>query len=295
MHYMQRDNRNPGIHARTQTFPRQVLKCYHEMCLKNIREPTFSEMKQVPAAKAFLSHLKSEPILRMAKTTYGDISRDEVASCPSITEMPPSFDELTQQKLILILDQERRTLGAIRWIRGEGDPFFINSFAKAERVESVLAQVPMPTVPDAPAAPKARHSECEIHISEGCRGGEFRIADKQVLLAKVANEFCEVGPDLSYWTLRSRFDALKALSEAQDFIAKFKHTELRYELAGTVRNSLLSDAAVYVMAESNQPIAVMSWALGAGKMFFQNLLNDGQQQVKAILASVEASVSAASR
>lgn len=292
MKRLQHGDRNPSIDARTQTLPRQVLKCYHEMCLKKIVEPTFEEMKGIPAVKAFLSHLESEPIMRMTKTTYGDISRNEVVSCPSITEMPPSFNELTQQKAIVILDQERRTLGAVRWIRGEGDPFFINSFAKAEPVKEVLASIPV----SPPPTPKPRPMGYGVHISK--TGGEFRIADNgsptenRKLLESTVEAFRTVAPGMSLSAVSERFSALKAMSDFNDFvrIAKRKCAKVSCELAGRIENGRLVEAAVYVMAGSDQPIAASRFVREQGMMFFQNLLKDDPKPVDTVLKEAAASI-----
>ncbi|MDD5340641.1 MAG: hypothetical protein PHV13_05355 [Candidatus ainarchaeum sp.] len=291
---MQKGDRNSGRNELFPGFRTRLLQRYHEARLRDIPEPTFGMMKETPAAKEFISHLKSAPVLTEAVRTYGAIAREkqfinETLGDSACDSLPEGFDKLAQQKTILILDDSHRVLGAIRWIRGEGEPFFVNSFGRAEAVESILAQVPVPAAPDAPAtvAVKPAKPEYGVRVSETSGDGEFRIHERPGMLAKTANELHKAAPSLDYWALRSRFDALKSLSEARDFIAKFRQTTLRYELAGTVMDGRLAEAAVFMFAESGQPVAAIRYVRGEGRMFFQNLLDDKSQSVDAVLASLK--------
>ncbi len=232
-------------------------------------EPAFGDMKAVPAAKAFISSFNEPLIFReIRKMDEGHIS----------------------EKVIFILDKDRRELGVIRWIGGQGDPFFYHFLGRQESVESILAQVPVPTAPEAPVAAKPAKPEYHVHVSKTRNGDVFRVRKDGVPFEALI-DLLTTASTLDLWTVRSRFSALKSISEASDFLANFfKNTKLNYELAVKVENNLirsLREAAIYVYAGSSKsPLAVMKYVAGEGSMFFQNLLDEKSQSVDAVLASV---------
>lgn len=276
--------------------------------LECLAEPTFTQMKELPQAAAFISRLKS-PILRQVQRTYGDIANDklrmdELMDIPVAMRRPQPEDKVVGQKILLILNENCKPLGVVRWIRGQGDPFFYDLLSKPESVESVLAQVPRPTVSEAPAqqaAPAQQNPEYRVCVSKTRNGDVFRVRKDGSSVEQLSDMLAKVaGLEDDAWTFRNRFSALKDLSEARDFIAKFKHTELRYELAGTVSGSgaipfhgWLKEAAIYVITGCNRPVAAMRYVSGEGRMFFQNFLNDAPQRVENVLAAIEAKIATA--
>jgi hypothetical protein len=232
-------------------------------------EPALGDMRAVPAAAKFISSFK-EPL------TFREITKTDEGH--------------TSEKAILILDKNRKELGIIRWIGGEGEPFFYHFLGKQESVESILAQVPVPTAPEAPVAAKPAKPEYPVHVSKTRNVEVFKVRKDDMPFESLVNLLITAST-LDLWTVRSRFSALKIISQASDFLANFKDTKLNYELAVKVENNLirsLREAAIYVYGGSSKsPLAVMKYVAGEGMMFFQNLLDDKSQSVDAVLASLK--------
>ena len=116
-----------GADPVSDAFYSRVMARHRQECLV---EPTFTDMKAIPGAQEFISRFKSQLIFREIKTDG------------------PGY---VSEKAVLILDKNRKELGIIRWIGGQGDPFFYHLLGKRESVESILAQVPMPMATEPPA------------------------------------------------------------------------------------------------------------------------------------------------
>ena len=246
-------------------------------------EPTFREMMALPEIGDFMSHFKERKLH---------------------FEFAAKMNSGTLQKAVIIADEDFRPLAIVRWVNGQGKPFFYHDFSENHSdVGGILASIESKARAAEPGAPAIAVPSKEgqptnegwVNLSEACKGGDFRIPDTGVALQSTIRAFTRVVPDRSFhWAMRERFDAMKVLSEARDFIAKFKETKLRFELAGKIENEKLVDAAVFIMAgSSRQPVAAMRWISGQGNMFFQNFLLDTPEPVGAVLASIETRANAA--
>ncbi len=251
-------------------FYSRVMARYRRECLV---EPTFADMKAVPAAVKFISDFKSPLGFREdRKTNQGHAS----------------------EKAVFILDENRKELGVIRWIGGQGDPFFYHFLGKPEGVESILKSIedaaraaPVMDAPAPPVVAPQSKPEYRIRITKARNGSVFMIRKDGSSLEDLINLLVDAVPGLDLWAARSRFLALKNISQASDFMAGFKSTHLNLELAVKVQNSQLKEAAIYVIDESNHTIAAMRYVEKEGPMFFQNFFDDKSQSVDAVLGSLK--------
>jgi hypothetical protein len=251
----------------------------------SIAEPSFKAMKAIPAAAAFISQLKSKPILRGYAKTSAEMVNDEIMlrkiEHHQYASMVYACDpKMVEQKIVLILDKDLKQLGVIRWIRGQGEPFFYRTDESVQSViESAEAKIKK-TITETPYV---------VNVSEARRGGEFRIMDDNAIsLEKALDEILAVIPNMSVWDVKSKFEALRALPEAREFISSFKELKLRLELVGRMEYGFLNEAAVYIMTESNQAVAMMKWVFNEGGPVFQNMLVDASQSVNTVLGSLSA-------
>jgi hypothetical protein len=318
----------PEWHSKLQHL-RQVRWAEYKAKRESILPPGFDEMKKNPAAVEFLSHLKTEHIFRLKRVssapTHIFASLWSPAGKPGISELnkrPPlqspkykRYEKLVQQENIQILDPGTRSvLGTVRWVRGQGEPFFCRSGDEGESADSLLAAV------EANARKELAGMPYELETLENDRGCTFRVADYQAdSLAKAVDALGTIAPELELQDVRRNFEALMEMPEACGFIAKFEPGTLHFELAGKVElkpvttkvvqkemlgerllvaeqnriieKMMLTETKVSIITGSGQPVAMAKWVNGEGH-FFQNFFEDASQAVDAILSSIADAIKA---
>jgi len=95
------------------------------------------------------------------------------------------------------------------------------------------------------------------------KGGCFRVDNTMAGLEAVESKFRRFAPGLDFWTLKEHFEGMKGQPEIGEFRARFPNTKFRFELAGRVDKGRLVETAVYLLGDSELPLAAMRW-LGEG-------------------------------
>jgi hypothetical protein len=172
---------------------------------------------------------------------------------------------LLRETTLFMVTGSGQSVGAVRWMDGTDTPVFENLLLEGARQKA-----------DAKPAAAGAHAskDCyKVHVSKDRLSGNFLVSDNPELLRRVGIEFNELIRANISLNITHRLNDLKAQPEVRDFMRKSRaepgQARPHFELCGNVEVGVLTEAGIFIIAASGNPLAVMRWKLDVSKTFFE--------------------------